>query len=103
MGTLTYQEVLQAATQLTPDERGRLLVDLKSTLEEEIDWELRAKLMAEFERRKAMGAFEKAESLYGKYAKPGTSHIDEAEFHDYFREIGSEWQDELDEFYTPDA
>ena len=51
---------------------------------------------AELEALRQAGAFDNVESLYGKYAREGLS-IDNDELNDYLREIGSEWEADLDE------
>ena len=90
-----YEDVLELAKQLTPEEQTALIEYLRARQSGQVT---RAMLLAEFERRKAAGLFENAESLYGKFAVP---HVDISEevLEATIREASTEWEKELDEFF----
>jgi hypothetical protein len=97
MADITFEHVLELAEQLTPDERAQLIERLQATLKSTATGSVtREMILAEFERRKAAGAFEHVESLYGKYAVPGVEWSQE-EIDAYLHEIGTEWEKEMDE------
>src|SRR5690242_16665719 len=91
-----YEDVLVLAKQLKPEEQIALIEYLRARQTGQVTREM---LLAEFERRKAAGLFENAESLYGKYAEPRVD-ISEAELEATIREASTEWEKELDEFFS---
>lgn len=91
---VTYEYVLELAKQLKPAEQTALIENLKAAQSGQIT---RERLLAEFERRKASGAFEHTESLYGKYANPSLDISAEA-LEATIHEAATAWEEELDEF-----
>jgi hypothetical protein len=89
---VSYEYVLQLAKQLKPEEQNALIEQLRAQQRGQIT---REALLAEFERRKAAGAFERAEDLYGKYANPAVD-ISVEELEATLREIGTEWKKQFD-------
>ena len=90
-----YEDVLELAKQLTPEEQTALIEHLRARQTGQVTREM---LLAEFERRKAAGLFENAQSLYGKYAEPRVDISEEA-LEASIREASTEWEKELDEFF----
>jgi hypothetical protein len=95
---VNYEYVLQLAKKLKPEEQTALIEQLRAQQRGQIT---REALLAEFERRKAAGAFVDAEDLYGKYANPAVD-ISEEELEATIREASTEWEKELDEFFGDD-
>jgi hypothetical protein len=94
MSATILEQVLELVKQLTTEER--LIVERK-LLEEMEEIELtREMLLEEHEQLKAEGAFEHVVSLGNAFANPQVSVSDE-ELNAYLRQIGKEWESELDE------
>jgi hypothetical protein len=96
MADLTFEQVLEAAERLSAAERAALVERLRATLD---DTELpltRHRLIAELAQKRAEGAFEQIESLYGKFATPGVEWNDD-ELEEFLHHIRTEWEAELDE------
>jgi hypothetical protein len=91
---VNYAHVLELAKQLTPEEQTALIETLRAKQRGQVTREM---LMAEFERRKAAGLFENAESLYGKYANPDID-ISAEQLEADIREAATEWEKELDDY-----
>jgi len=97
MADMSFEEVLEKAEQLTSEERLRLVKELQAKLPPPLDYGItREQLAAEMDELRASGAFEKAESLYGKFSNPKVDVSDE-EVNEYLHEIGTEWEEEMDE------
>lgn len=97
MTTVTLEEVVHLAEQLRPDEQAALVVRLQLKLRQSPPLTFES-IMAEFERRKASGAFENAEILRNKYANPDFDVSAEQLLKD-IHEAATEWESEIDEFY----
>ncbi len=61
----------------------------------------RESLLAEHARLKASGAFDRVESLADRYAQPGLN-LTEEQLNADLREIRTEWEKEIDEFFSGD-
>jgi hypothetical protein len=97
MSPLSFDQVLRAAEQLTPQEQDTLIAYLRArggTLPSGRDMALHEKIGTEFARRKAAGAFDSLESLKGKFARPGALP-DADEVESYLRSLSSEWEEDL--------
>ncbi len=93
MSDMTFEQVLQVALQLSPDEQAALIHHLQTqTLPER----MRAQVEAEFARRKAAGAFDNNPSLAGRYPPLAGEHPDAAEVEAYLRSLNTTWEDDLD-------
>ena len=96
---MSFDQILRAAEQLTPQEQDALIAHLRARDEispSERGTALRGQIGAEFARRKAAGAFANLESLKGKFARPGAlPDADEVEA--YLRGLSSEWEEDLDD------
>jgi hypothetical protein len=93
MAEITFEDLVRAAQKLSPEQKAALVHSLK--FESEISL-TREQAIAELEALRAAGAFEHVESLYGKYARPGVE-VSEEELNTYLHQIGTEWQQELDD------
>jgi hypothetical protein len=105
MSTISFDQALRAARQLTPVEQDELMAHLRGRNEpapSEHDEQLRAHILAEFERRKATGAFENAAILRNKYANPALEAMSDEQLLADLHNIASEWEKELDELDTND-
>lgn len=100
MVDLTFAELLQAVQKLTPAEKAVLREYLEPDSAEDYS-PTREEIIAETEALRAAGAFENLESLRGKFARPGLE-ITEEELNAYLHEIGTEWEQELDELFGDD-
>jgi hypothetical protein len=98
MSTMSFDQIVRAAQQLTPQERDELIARLRGGSESSSERcaLLRGEIVAEFERRKAAGAFNNLESLKGKFARPG-NHADADEMEAYLRGLSTEWEEDLDD------
>ncbi len=102
MSDVTLDEVWELARQLASEKRATLVKLLRETLPVEVDnVTSREELLIKFEQKKASGAFHQLPSLRGKYAKPGID-VSAQEIQAYLHEIGTEWEQELDEFFGDD-
>jgi hypothetical protein len=92
---ISFEQLLEAAKQLSPQQQDVLVRQLAH---DNIDLQpiTRERIIAEFEARKAAGELEVTDSLRGKYARPDLD-ISEEELNSYLRDIGREWESELDE------
>ena len=90
MATLTYDEIAVAAENLSEAERLTLIARLQRGLDE------RRRLLAEFERRKQAGDFQRATSMRGKYASPPAAALTEDQLRNALHQIGTEWEDDLE-------
>ncbi len=97
MSDVTVESVLQLAQQLDPAQRLLVAMRLEAGIPDaERPLALREALQSDLAQQRAQGIFVHAESLYGKYATPGVEW-EEAELDAYLREVGKEWERELDE------
>lgn len=105
MSTMSFDQVLRAARQLTPAEQDELIAHLRDRnepLSSEHDEQLRAHILAEFERRKAIGAFENAAILRNKYTNPALDALTDEQLLADLHDAASEWEKDLDELDTND-
>lgn len=96
MTDLSFDEIVQAAHKLTPEEKAVLAQSLWEDSPSNGIRITRTFALTEFRFLKGAGAFENVESLMGKYARPDLD-ISEEELNAYLREVGSEWEQELDD------
>ncbi len=99
MSTKSFDQVLHAAEQLTPQEQDALIAHLRARSQvspSERSARLREEIRAEFARRKAAGAFDNLESLKGKFARPGAP-ADADEVESYLRSLSTDWEKDLDD------
>lgn len=99
MAAVTLEYVVELAAQLTPADQEALATWLQSKPRIQRDMGVtREQLLAKHARLLAEGAFDDVESLRNKYARPGLDISPEA-LDAYLREIGTEWEEELDELF----
>ncbi|MBI5670839.1 MAG: hypothetical protein HZC41_22840 [Chloroflexi bacterium] len=101
MADISFEEVAQLAEKLTKEEQAALIERLQQRVHPRRSGLTQEQVLAEFERRKANGEFENAESLYGKFAHPATDLADDSLLKT-IHEIATEWEQELDEFFGDD-
>jgi hypothetical protein len=99
MVDLTFEEIVQAAQKLTPSQKAALVHTLNT--HDEDNRLTREQAIAELEALRAAGAFDKVESLAGKYARPGID-VSAEDLNAYLHEIGTEWEQELDDLIDSD-
>ena len=99
MADMTFVEIVEAAQKLTPPQKAALIQTLQA--DTETISLTREQAIAELEALRAAGAFDHAESLAGKYARPGVE-VSEDELNAYLHEIGTEWEQELDDLIDDD-
>jgi len=97
MADVTFEKVLKLAERLAPVERKLLAMRLENSIPKtERDETFRQALIAEHEQLRNSGAFDHADSLYGKFASPNvTWEADELDA--FLHQVGTEWEAELDE------
>lgn len=97
MADITFEEILQAAQKLNPQQKALLAqsleippLDMGPTREE---------LIAELEALRSAGAFDNVESLRNKYANPMLEALTDEQLSADIHEAATEWEKELDEFF----
>jgi len=97
MADITFEEILQAAQKLNPQQKALLAqsldmppLDMGPTREE---------LIEELETLRAAGAFDNVESLRNKYANPALNALTDEQLSADIHEAATEWEKELDEFF----
>ena len=97
MADITFEEILQAAQKLNPQQKALLAqsldmppLDMGPTREE---------LIEELETLRAAGAFDNVESLRNKYANPALDALTDEQLSADIHEAATEWEKELDEFF----
>src|SRR5439155_13513230 len=97
MASVTLDEVIQRADELSPEDRGALLLHLQRDREAVSRAYTREAILAEHERLKASGAFDHVESLADRYARPELD-LDYEQIEAILHEAATEWEKEIDEF-----
>jgi hypothetical protein len=97
VANVTLDDVIALVEQLPERDRVALLAHLRAEMVSEPDLVTRESLLAEHARLKASGAFERAGSLLGRYARPELDLTEEQVDAD-LRQIRTEWEKEIDEF-----
>lgn len=97
MADITFDEIVQAARKLSPQQKSLLArslelppLDIGPTRED---------LIAELEMLRESGAFDNVESLRNKYANPALSDLTDEQLAADIHEAATEWEKELDEFF----
>jgi hypothetical protein len=90
---LTFEEIVEAAQKLTDDQKALFVRRLEFT---HITREI---LIAEMDLLRATGAFNHVESLRNKYATEDFD-LSEEELDAILHDVSTEWEAELDEFFT---
>lgn len=98
MADITFEEIVQAAQKLSPEQKAALVYSLK--LDRKISL-TREQAIAELEALRTVGAFENVESLRGKYARPDVEVSEEA-LNAHLHQVGTEWEQDLDDFAHED-
>lgn len=93
---VTFEQVYKLAEQLPPDEQLLLIAQLRQKVSHRLGSVTREELLAEFERKRQAGVFEKAESLYGKYANPN-SDVSSEDLQVTIRQIRDQWKEDFPE------
>jgi hypothetical protein len=101
MADVTLDEVIGLVEQLPGRDRAALLAHLQIDLAASEDDVTRESLLAEHARLKASGAFDRVESLANRYARPELA-LTEEELDATLHEIRTEWEKEIDEFFSDD-
>jgi hypothetical protein len=96
MADITFEEILQAAQKLNPQQKALLIQSLEIP---PLDMPTREELIAELEALRAAGAFDNVESLRNKYANPAFDALTDEQLSADIREAATEWEKELDEFF----
>ncbi|MHB8628634.1 MAG: hypothetical protein ACYDBJ_16500 [Aggregatilineales bacterium] len=100
MADITFEEIVQAAQKLTPPQKSALIHTLQPDFE--ITSLTREQAIADLEALRAAGAFEHVDSLFGKFAAPNVTW-DADELDTFLREVGTEWESEMDELADDDT
>ena len=100
MTNLTFEEILEAARQLSPRQKALLVQELELL---PIDMgPTRDELIVELEALRNAGAFDNVESLRNKYANPTLDALTDEQLAEDIREAATEWEKEMDEFFQDD-
>ncbi len=97
MSDITFEEIIQAAQKLNPQQKALLIrslemppFDLGPTREE---------LITELEVLRSAGAFNSVESLRNKFANPALNDLTDDQLSADIHDAATEWEKELDEFF----
>jgi hypothetical protein len=97
MAEITFEEIMQAAQKLSPQQKALLAQSLDSP---PLDiGPTREELIVELETLRAAGAFDNVESLRNKYANPALDKLMDEQLLADIHEAATEWEKELDEFF----
>ena len=99
MADLTFAEIVQAAQKLTPAQKSALIHTLQA--DSENTGLTREELIREVEILRNTPV-RPGDRLLGKYANPNVPEMSEETFHAQMHAIATEWEQELDEFYSDD-
>lgn len=97
MANVRLDEVIELADELSPQDRGVLLLHLKRDEEAVKRAYSPEAILAEQERVTASGAPEHAGSLLGRFARPELQ-LEYEEIEAILHEAGTEWEKEIDDF-----
>ena len=99
MAEITFEELVKVVQQLSPEQKMVLMqtLEISSADFEYEEGPTRLQLIAELVELQLAGAFNNATSMRNMYANPHTPSLSGEELDAYLREIGTEWEDELDE------
>jgi len=96
MADITFDDIVHAVQNLTPEQKRILKQTLDASL---ADIEpTRENLLAEHARLRAAGAFDHVESLRNYYA-PTSSDLNDEQLSALIHDTVTEWEQELDEFF----
>lgn len=99
MTEITFEELVKAVRELSREQKFALIQTLEPSFAD-LDDEpepTREQLIAELEALRAADAFKNVVSLRNIYATPDAATPSEEELNAYLREIGTAWEQELDE------
>ncbi len=96
MVALSLEAIVEAAQQLSPEEKTALIYVLQRDVAAHSVPLTRERIVAELAALREAGAFTSVESLAGKYVRPDID-VSDAELNAYLRDTGSEWEQDLDE------
>lgn len=99
MATATLDDVIELAGELDPQDRAVLLLYLRRDGAAVQRAFTRTAILAEHQWRKAHGAFERSESMLGRFARPELA-LDYETIEAILHEAGTAWEQELGEFST---
>lgn len=96
MAEMSLEDVYQAARRLLPDEQEELIERLQAarTGSRQVT---RTEILEEFERRRAAGEFERADSLRGAFAAAQKLDKTDDELRREIREDSAQWKRDMDE------
>src|SRR5687767_9982730 len=101
MVSMSFDQVLRAADELTHEEQAALIAYLQAKSMTQTSGTTREHILAEFERRKASGAFDQVESLRGKFAHPALN-LSFEDIQGILHDASTDWENEIDEFDIKD-
>lgn len=91
---MTYEQVIQAVQLLHPEQKAALV--------KTIEWEgragagvTRAQLLAESEALRALGAFDRPDSLRNRFASPSIAYVTDHQLLSVIHEAAVEWEVDL--------
>jgi hypothetical protein len=99
MADFTLKELVAAARKLSPAEKAALAQTLQVST---VATPTRAQLIDELKALQAADAFDHVESLRNKYANPALADLSDDELRAAIHGAATEWEQELDKFYTDD-
>ena len=97
MADITFEELVEAAQKLNPQQKAMLLESLELSPADMSP--TREELIEELETLRVSGAFDHVESLRNKFANAGNLDLTDEQLAADIHEAATEWEKELDEFF----
>lgn len=93
---MTYEQVIKAVQMLRPEQKAALVktIELESWAGAGVT---RAQLLAESEALRALGAFDRPDSLRHRFANPSVSYVTDHQLLSVIHEASVEWETDLAE------
>lgn len=92
---MTFEQVVQAARRLRPEQQAALV---KSLQVEPVSLNLtRRELLAELRALRSAGAFDRVTSLRNRFANPSLAYVSDEQLLAVIHEAAAEWEPDLEE------
>jgi hypothetical protein len=93
---MTYEQVIKAVQMLRPEQKAALVktIELESWAGTGVT---RAQLLAESEALRALGAFDRPDSLRNRFANPSVAYVTDHQLLSVIHEAAVEWETDLAE------
>ena len=90
---MTYEQVVKAVHKLRPEQKAALVKTIE--IEPVAGGITRAQLIAESEAMRALGAFDRVDSLRNRFASPTLAYVTDQQLLSTIHESSVEWETDL--------